>query len=138
MVKTIYLNDNGGIEFDSSGMLKMVGSENEISLEEIKQRTSIRFQTQTRLNALHPNEGFDFWVLTTINRSIIEGYEVLPETLIEQEIKTTLSQDPDIQSENHEINVTRSGDRSYVSKVRYSIKGEFNRISEFIGTLEAF
>ena len=135
MTRTIYLNpETGAIEFDTNGMLKMIGTPNQIDQKEVKQRVSIRFLTQTRSNILHPSEGFDFLLLQSMDRG-----RTPPQELIEQEIDATLDQDRDVSRENREITVEGPNvDREFDLHLKYSIKGSYNEQIEFSSSLGAF
>jgi hypothetical protein len=137
MTLTIYLNKEGGIEFDSNGRLKMIGVPNQIDQKEVKQRVAIRFLTQTRSNILHPTEGFDFLLLQNIDRGA-EGYKATNEELIEQEAVVTLGQDGDVLVENREIIISPPVDRKYDIRVRYTIRGNYNEILEYQSSLPTF
>ena len=138
MTRTIKLSDEGGVSFDSNGMLEMVGRENEISLDEVKQRMSIRFYTQKRFNVLYPAEGFDMIMLSELKKSA-GSYAISPAAYIEQELRAVLMQDRDIQHENAEIEVSGpDSDRRYTAKVIYMLRGTFKDRIEFMGTMGSF
>lgn len=137
MTWTIKLSEDGGISFDSDGMLEMIGEPNQISLDEVRQRTEIRFQTQSRSNLLHPMDGFDYQLLTQIQRNTA-SYTISPDVLLEQELRATLMQDKDIQQEDAEISISVEAGRRYAARVIYQLRGTFKDRIELTGSLGAF
>lgn len=139
MTYTIKLSVDGGITFDANGNLEMIGEKNRVSLEEVKQRVGIRFQTQRGSNALHPYDGFDvFTIRKTSTEMKNAAVQMGPETILEQEIKATLNQDPYIDQSNHEIIIKRLENRKYRANVRYGIRGSFNSMLEYNGDLRVY
>jgi hypothetical protein len=136
MTRTIKLSDNGGITFDTSGKLEMIGEANKISLPEVKQRTRIRFETQRILNVLHPYDGFDLYSIRKGSSDAKSmSLPISPETLINQEIRATLAQDPSIDWQNVEIIITNDGNRVYSARTRYGVKGSASKTMEYSGDL---
>jgi hypothetical protein len=137
MTYTIKLSQTGGITFDASGNLEMVGEKNRTSLDEVKQRVGIRLQTQRGSNALHPYEGFDVFAIRKASSDLKNSsIQLGPETLMEQEIKATLNQDPYVDQSNNEIIIKRLENRKYRASVRYGIRGSFNTMLEYNGDLK--
>jgi hypothetical protein len=115
----------------------MIGAPNQISKEEILQRTEIRFYTQKGYNDLHPLEGFDFLVLTTISKKY-GNLRLTPEILLRQELMDAISQDSDINFETVQIEIKDIGDRTYEVILRYEVKGNTGKSLEFRSTIGAF
>lgn len=128
---------DGGITFDSDGNLEMIGEENAISVDEVRQRMAIRFGTQIRANAVHPTEGFDFQrcTLTTITN---ENYNLSREALVEQEVRLTLGQDPDVSAVDSGVAVTQESSRGYRVDVNYRISGGFQESFKYNGMVGIF
>ncbi len=112
----------------------MVGQPNQISPEEVRQRTGIRFSTQTALNILHPTEGFNLWGLQELGRNNnVQRSSV--ESIIHSQIRATMQQDPDIRENTLEIQISRGEDRRYIARVRYSIAGSALKDMEYMGSM---
>jgi hypothetical protein len=136
MTWTIKLSDTGGISFDANNRLVMIGEKNKESLDEVKQRTRIRFSTQRMSNRLHPYDGFDMFSLRKASQSVKNsGAPVSPEQLLEYEVMSTLSQDPYIDAQNSTLYVKNKGNREYEIHVSYGLKGSTNTATEFKGDL---
>jgi len=136
MTRTFKLT-NGGITFDDDGNIEMIGEINSISVDEIAQRMSIRFGTQTRANLVHPTEGFDFYRLMLTNISN-EKYNLSREALIEQEIMVTLAQDPDISAVDSGVAVAYEGNRGYRVDINYRINGGYQAELKYNGMVGIF
>jgi hypothetical protein len=136
MTRTFKLT-NGGITFGADHRIEIVGEPNQLSLEEVLQRTEIRFTTQTRTNLMHPNEGFDFWSLLNVKKDPENAYPVKIDQLIKQEVMATLAQDNVIDYTNAEINIARSetDNRGWEVRVNYTVKGNSTKQLEYIGGL---
>jgi len=136
MTQTFKLT-NGGITFGADHRIEMVGDANQLSLEEVRQRTEIRFTTQTRTNLMHPNEGFDFWSLLNVKKDPENAYPIKIDQLIKQEVLATLAQDNMIDYHNSEILVSPSetDNRGWVVRVNYTVKGNSTKQLEYIGGL---
>jgi hypothetical protein len=136
MTRTFKLT-NGGITFGADHRIEMVGEPNQLSLEEVLQRTEIRFTTQTRTNLMHPNEGFDFWSLLNVKKDPENAYPVKIDQLVKQEVMATLAQDNVIDYTNAEITISRSetDNRGWEVRVNYTVKGNSTKQLEYIGGL---
>lgn len=133
MTWTIKLSENGGISF-KDGRLEMIGLKNQISRNEVVQRTGIRFLTQLGSNLLHPFDGFDLRYTFELKKLMGDGVTSSPEELIRNALRSTLSQDLQINWQTAVIELGKN-DGVWTARIKFNINSKDFEMIEFVGVL---
>jgi hypothetical protein len=116
LVYTIFINEDGGIEFEN-GSLKMVGTRDVEDIAELRQSLAMRFLTQLGEDAWHLDEGLDFFGM---QMQWIDDPDIhyTQEDTIKVNIIKCIQQDPRFLSVPDLLEVTREDEGHYKVRIR--------------------